>query len=153
MRIRRLKKQDTKGSRAANNDAHAKGNNRKTKQDEKIAYLFFTADIKTETNGCLELRVKSEPIYLSKSSHYYDSPWFVYDGFRDKVLSLLSKLVCSVFGCCDVIMSLVFLHTDANHDPPEIHRIIPAYGSSQGGEQIVIVGTRMHSREYNTLEW
>lgn len=39
----------------------------------------------------------------------------------------------------------VFTYTDANHDPPEIHRIIPAYGTAHGGEQIVIVGTRMHT--------
>ena len=52
-------------------------------------------------------------------------------------------LVCIRFLSSD----LVYPYTDANHDPPEIHKIVPAYGSCQGREQVVIVGTRMHSGE------
>lgn len=36
---------------------------------------------------------------------------------------------------------------DANHDPPEIHKVLPNFGTT--GDTIAIIGTRMHSREYN----
>jgi hypothetical protein len=39
------------------------------------------------------------------------------------------------------ISTPIFLN--ASHDPPDIHRIVPAYGTT--GESIAIIGTRMHS--------
>jgi hypothetical protein len=41
------------------------------------------------------------------------------------------------------ISTPIFLN--ASHDPPDIHRIVPAYGTT--GESIAIIGTRMHSRK------
>ena len=142
MRIRRLKKQDTKSSRSAQNDGHGtKGSNRKTKQDEKIAYLLFTADIKTENNGSVELCVKSEQIYLSKSQAL-----LCYIEFHVALdFKIGTFIVAPEQSVNAIIMVAVCPYTDANHDPPEIHRIIPSYGTAQGGEQIVIVGTRMHT--------
>ena len=37
--------------------------------------------------------------------------------------------------------------TDASHDPPEIHCVVPHFASI--GDQVAIIGTRMHSREFN----
>ena len=49
--------------------------------------------------------------------------------------------------CCNHFTGHFCTCVDANHDPPEIHRLVPNYGSSSGGETIAIIGTRMHSRE------
>ena len=53
--------------------------------------------------------------------------------------------MCYVILRYHSLVTVCFHNTDANHDPPEIHRIIPGYGTAHGGEQIVIVGTRMHT--------
>ena len=58
--------------------------------------------------------------------------------------------VCVCMACAYYVTDPFCTYLDANHDPPEIHRLVPNYGSSSGGETIAIIGTRMHSRELIT---
>lgn len=99
LRIRRLKKGDA--SSKANNRHHSTAGSKGTKsprgkQDEKVAYLLFTATIKSLDYGDIQLKVLSQAVHLN-----------------------------------------------ASHEPPEVHCIVPQYGSV--GDQIAIIGTRMHS--------
>lgn len=56
--------------------------------------------------------------------------------------------IFEAIGCTPITLLTPFCTCiDANHDPPEIHRLVPNYGSSSGGETIAIIGTRMHSRK------
>lgn len=89
------------------------------KHDEKQAHLMFTATIKTDSKTIV-LKALSQPIYLSK------------------LLSNSRSLI---------IQFSLFI--DANHDPPEIHRVVPQFGTT--GDYVALIGTRMHSRkcQYN----
>ena len=73
LRIRRLKKQDHKsqgkGGAVATGIAGKglKSTTVRGKQDEKVAYLLFTATVDTD-HGQLQLKALSESIYLSEST-------------------------------------------------------------------------------------
>ena len=95
-----------------------------------MAHLLFTASIKTAIGAEIILKVQSQPIYLS-------------------TLSTCVECVCvcvHVCVCVRVInMTYNNIITDASHEPPEIHRVVPQYGCP--GDIIAVIGTRMHSRK------
>ena len=69
LRIRRLKKGDA--SSKANNRHYSTAGSKGTKsprgkQDEKVAYLLFTATIKSLDYGDIQLKVLSQAVHLSK---------------------------------------------------------------------------------------
>lgn len=76
LRIRRLKKGDTtaKGTAAGNLKQQQQPSKQqptglkgaRTKQDEKVAYLLFTAHVQAESREIIELKVLSQAIHLSK---------------------------------------------------------------------------------------
>ncbi len=72
------------------------------------------------SSEAMELKALSQAIYLSE---FCKSSWLHYIIIRYNPI------------------------TDASHDPPEIHCVVPHFASI--GDQVAIIGTRMHSREFD----
>ncbi len=72
LRIRRLKKGDTTGRGAMNKQPVKQSSSKgaRSKQDEKVAYLLFTATVRTMVHKTVELQALSQAIYLSKCINY-----------------------------------------------------------------------------------
>lgn len=131
LRIRRETKQKN-----YNKESGRKADKTKNTRNDKTACLRFTATLQLAPDREIELTVMSKPIQLCKYACTY----------------------CTY--CNQIHINQAFVH--CNHHccycclgaPPEgaeLEWLIPEYGHANGDEKIVIKGTKMTCRKYNTL--